>query len=223
MLARGGLLLELHWRLTQPYFGIADTLDDVAAELGPAAVAGLAVRTLSPAALLLYLCVHGATHRWPRLEWICDVAELLRRETTIDWGRLRASAHANGAERMVGLGVLLAAELLGAPLPAALADLARSRAARSLARTVYGHLPDENPDPNPGLRLAPFHLAMRERPRDRLRYAGTVLFAPSPLDIEAVPLPANLYPFYFAVRPFRLAVSHARGLLPHRHPARPSA
>jgi hypothetical protein len=50
---------------------------------------------------------------------------------------------------------------------------------------------------------------MRERWRDRARYAAAVLFAPSPLDMEAVPLPPALYPLYFAVRPFRLAVSHA--------------
>lgn len=221
LLARRGLLLELHWRLTQPYFGIGNTLDELAAELAPAEVAGLRVRTLSPTALFFYLCVHGATHRWCRLEWICDVAEMLRRGIPIDWDRLRRRAAATGAERMLGLGAFLAHDLLGAPLPAALAGLAGGEKTRSLARAVYRHLPDEDPDPNPGLKLAPFHLAMRERWRDRARYAAAVLFAPSPLDIEAVPLPPALYPLYFAVRPFRLAASHARERLRRRRQPAP--
>ena len=216
LLARGNTLLELHWRLTQPYFGIADTLDDLRDDLVEAALAGHVARTLSPTTLLLYLCVHGATHRWCRLEWICDVAEMLRRDPRIDWDCLSHRARAIGAARMLGLGAFLAADLLGAPLPAALAELARRGEIRSLARAVYRHVPDENPDPTPGLKLAPFHLAMRERVRDRARYAAAVLLAPSPLDLEAVHLPPALYPLYFAVRPFRLAASHARALLPRR-------
>jgi hypothetical protein len=221
LLARGGSLLELHWRLTPPFFGISDTLDDLAGELVSAEVAGLAVRTLSPTALLFYLSVHGATHRWPRLEWICDVAELLRRQAPLDWERLRASARANGAERMVGLGVLLASELLGAPLPADLSGLIGRRTVRSLAGAVYHHLPDESADQNVGLRLAPFHLAMRERLRDKSRYVAAVMFAPSPLDLEAVPLPPTLYPLYYLVRPVRLAGTHARRLLAGPNPAPP--
>ena len=220
VLARGGLLLELHWRLTQPYFGIADTLGDLDGELAPVEVAGVAARTLSPTWLLFYLCAHGATHRWPRLEWICDVAELLRRDTPVDWDRLLRRARANGAARMLGLGVLLAHDLLGAPLPSVVAPLAGDARVRALARAVYRHLPDESPDSNPGLKLVPFHLAMRERWRDRARYAAVVLLAPSPLDLDAVPLPPALYPLYFVVRPLRLAVSHARGLLRRPPPAR---
>ena len=122
---------------------------------------------------------------------------------------------------MVGLGVFLAHDLLGAPLPEALAELADGEDVRSLARAVYRHLPDESPDPNLGIKLAPFHLAMRERLRDRARYAAAVLLAPSPLDMEAVPLPPGLYPLYFAVRPVRLATSHARALLWSRRSSPP--
>jgi len=215
-LARDRMLLELHWRLTQPYFGISDTLADLRDDLVPAEVAGVATRTLAAGRLLLYLCVHGATHRWPRLEWICDVAELLRRESAADWDRVASDARAAGAARMLGLGVRLARDVLDAPLPPAFALLADTPRVRALACAVYRHLPDDRPDPNPGLKLAPFHLAMRERLRDRARYAAAVLAAPSPLDIEAVPLRPALYPLYFAIRPLRLAASHARALLGRR-------
>jgi len=221
-LTRGASVLELHWRLTPSYFGVADALDDLAGSLVPGEVGGLPVRTLSPTELVFYLCVHGATHRWVRLEWICDVAEMLRRCGAVDWDRLLRRAERSGATRMVGLGLRLAGELLGAPLPAgAPAALAASRPAQALAARVYATLPDDTHDPNPGLALAPFHLAMRERLRDRARYAAAVLLAPSPLDLEAVALPPALYPLYFAVRPFRLVATHARELLPRRLAAAP--
>ncbi len=212
-LTRGASVVELHWKLTAPYFGLTDGLDDLADSLVPAEVGGTAVRTLSPTELLFYLCVHGATHRWCRLGWICDVAEMLRRAAPVDWERMRRRAAAAGAIRMVALGLHLADSLLGAPLPdSPLAEEAHSAPVRSLAARVYAALPDELPDPNPGLKLSPFHLAMRERLRDRLRYAAAVLLAPSPLDVVALPLPPRLFPLYYVIRPLRLAASHVRRL-----------
>ncbi len=213
LLARGDALLELHWRLTQPFFGIADTLDDLRADLAPAAIGGAATATLAPDALLLYLCVHGATHRWARLGWICDVAELLCAGAPEDPEALWRRARAAGAGRMLALGVRLAGDLLAAPAPSVLAEPAAHPCVGALATAVVRHLPDENPDHHPGLRLARFHLAMRERLRDRARYAAAVLAAPSPADLEAVPLPPPLYLLHYVLRPLRLASAHAGALL----------
>src|SRR6185436_18749809 len=69
--------------------------------------------------LLLLLCAHGCGHRWGELRWLCDVNELLRAYPGLDWAWVRGQARRMGCERMLLLGLGLAAELLGAALPAA--------------------------------------------------------------------------------------------------------
>ena len=44
-------------------------------------IAGREVPSLSPEVLLLFLCVHGAKHLWSRLQWLGDVARLVRIST----------------------------------------------------------------------------------------------------------------------------------------------
>src|SRR6185437_16691088 len=84
---------------------------------------GAAVLTLAPADHLLYLCAHGAKHGWQALGGICDLAELIRASSrtssptssptlSIDWDELSVRAERAGARRALGLGVMLAHELL---------------------------------------------------------------------------------------------------------------
>ena len=46
------------------------------------------VSSLAVEDLLLYLCVHATKHRWERLKWLCDIAELLRARQDIDWAAI---------------------------------------------------------------------------------------------------------------------------------------
>ncbi len=70
-----GVVIELHWRLT-------DHRDDDRPvrldERQTIAVAdGQSLPTLADTPLLLYLVEHGAAHAWARLKWLDDVAALL--------------------------------------------------------------------------------------------------------------------------------------------------
>ena len=86
---------------------------------------------------LLYLCVHGSRHLWFRLQWICDVAQLLRTCPTLDWDRLMAQAKASGGQRMLFLGLSLAHDLLGAPLPPKIEErVRRDRPTARLTRQI---------------------------------------------------------------------------------------
>src|SRR5207244_1068830 len=102
---------------------------------------GTLVRTLSAEHLLLVLCAHGAKHCWERLGWICDVAELLRRTPALDLSGMLAQARSLGVERIMLLGLRLAAELLDVPLPEDVACRARDdRVVGALAAQVRATL-----------------------------------------------------------------------------------
>src|SRR5204863_6282428 len=73
----------------------------------------------APEDMLLALCVHGAKHLWERLAWLCDIAGLIEQHPELNWARLIAKARATGSERMLLLGLSLAADLFGLELPTA--------------------------------------------------------------------------------------------------------
>jgi hypothetical protein len=67
---------------------------------------------------LLHLCVHLHLHGYRRLIWFIDLERLLRlRGGEVNWADLWAMAHAEGVTLSVRHALLLARELLDAPLP----------------------------------------------------------------------------------------------------------
>jgi hypothetical protein len=79
---------------------------------------GVTAHIFSPARLLVYLASHGSKNYWQRLSWLCDVAELLRREERrIDWDELSALARKLGCRARTNQALLLASRLLDAPVP----------------------------------------------------------------------------------------------------------
>ena len=159
------------------------------------------------------LCVHGSKHRWERLAWICDVAELVNRHPRLDWDRVLEDAATLRIRRMLDLGLRLAGELLGAAIPAPLARHAMADGkVRALADGIYRRL-DEPLQPPGKLEEVTFWIAARERLRDRSRYLLRAVTAPTSHEVAAVALPASLAFLYYALRPIRLATRYARTLL----------
>jgi hypothetical protein len=86
---------------------------------------------------LLYLCAHGSRHLWARLQWICDVAQLIRRNPALDCAALLERARVAGGRRMLFLGLAVAQNFFGASLPPQVAESVRGDARTSrLARQV---------------------------------------------------------------------------------------
>jgi hypothetical protein len=108
---------ELQWAVIQQPFAFPAAIEQWWVRATPRLVSGRPVLQLPVEETLLLLCVHGAKHVWEQLIWVCDVAELLR-GAQLSWPRLLNSAEEQGVQRMLLLGVHLAHELLGAPLPA---------------------------------------------------------------------------------------------------------
>jgi len=216
--ADGAFFVEIHWRVAWRYFSFDLDLEEVWGRLRRTEFNGRSVWALAPEDLLLLLCVHGAKHRWERLGWICDIAQLLHTHPTLDWVALAKLARGTGTERILLLGLFLASDLLGAALPEELGPRVQTDpAVRSLAAQVRRELFDENVDwedhPERGLALRLFHLRARERLRDRLRYCIRLATTPSVGEWELLRLPAVLSFLYAPFRPFRLAAKYGLGRL----------
>ena len=174
---------------------------------------------MSPDDLLLVLCVHGAKHQFEMLKWVCDVAECLRAQRdAIDWARLHERSAALHAGRMVGLGLGLAHELLGAPLPADVARRIRAdRLLASLVRERRETLFGESAGSSSSLPRLVFYLRAKDGWRDQARFCATYarqflqrLVTPTVHDTQWVPLPARFASLYYVLRPVRLLTTYAR-------------
>jgi Uncharacterised nucleotidyltransferase len=213
-----GINLEIHWGITTEHDPICIRPEWLWTNLGTCAISGRSVRTLTPEDLLLVLCVHGAKHRWERLAWLCDIAELVRSEPTLDWNRAVENAVLMGGARILFLGLSLARELLGAePPPAVLKAIQADQVVTVLSNQVKDWLFSEEPVALDLGEREQFFMRLRERPADRLRVAvrqARLYLAPTARDKEAMPLPELLRWSLYLLRPVRLAGQY--GLTPFR-------
>jgi hypothetical protein len=131
------ILIELHWRIRSRNFPFGSRFDDLCKRTSRTSLAGASVVTIAPEDLMIMLCVHGAKHRWERLNWICDIAHLMEQEESLNWPQIWEEAIRLKCERVLLLGTILACDLLGAQLPDVLRQHAQcDRVAQWLATQV---------------------------------------------------------------------------------------
>lgn len=205
------LHVELHWALTPACWPFLVDPDHLWRRAQHVNVAGTPVLALNPECTLLALCAHASKEGWPRLSQILDVGRLIASHPDLNWNWIVAEARRMGRQRVLYLGLNLAAELTGAPVPEFVALEARRdpevdrltlRIRQNLARG-FTH-------------RAAFHrIALRiwHRPMDRVRYVLYVLHrlpehfrmmaTPSSMDRNVFKVSARLSFVYFFIRPLR--------------------
>ena len=203
--------LEIHWRIVPGFFWLPAGFQHVWEHLTPTSLEGREFLALSPEDAILVCCVHAAAHAWDRLQWICDVARLVRIRGGPDWDRLTATARELRLTRLLALGLVLAEDMLEARPPEDVSQWAsRCPAVSSLARQVRDHLfapPDRQLK---GLARIAFFARTRDRVTDRARYLVHRAVTPSERDWKLLSLPPPLFFLYYLIRPCRLALAGAR-------------
>ncbi len=167
-----GVALELQWRVMQEPFTFPHDVKSWWKRFVPYTLSGRSVLSLPPEDLLLALCVHGSKHQWQRLNWIVDIAELLRVYPNVNWPWVQQEAARLGLRRMLGLGLVLARDVLGATVPAH-AEFQPDSVTQQLAQQVCQRLFFPEMLATTSEEDAPlFFLRMHERWRDRIGIVG---------------------------------------------------
>jgi hypothetical protein len=201
----GRLIVELHWELASSLFASSLQAGDVWGRLETMRLNNAAVNCLSSEDLLLSLCVHGSKHHWERLAWICDIAELVKRRTDMNWNLVLERASAEGYDRMLFLGLYLAGRLLDAPLPQQVkAKLETEKIVARLADDISQRLfAVDGQTPLTIRQSFKFNWSLRSGWQSRLSYCRHVL-QPSDADVKSLSLPTPLSFAYYLIRPFGL-------------------
>jgi Uncharacterised nucleotidyltransferase len=126
------ILVELHWRIDQWTPG--DVLE-LWNHCQKTEWMGTTIQQLDDDALLLFLCSHGAGHKWSCLKWLSDVAALMARQRTTTWDSLLDLAARFDLERALAQTALLLHWLYGTrPAEPLSALIRKERSSRDLAR-----------------------------------------------------------------------------------------
>lgn len=111
------LIVEFHTERTMRYFPRGLPIEDFLVRRRCVDVDGRDVPALAIEDELILLCIHGSKHLWERLSFVADVSRLLAGQKDLNLQACFATARQIGAERMLSTGLLLARDLLGAPIP----------------------------------------------------------------------------------------------------------
>ncbi len=144
--------------------------------------------------------------------WIADIAALVTRQTGLDWARVANSAKAVGAERMLHIGLRLAADLLQAPLPGEVfVAVQADRVAGLLARQTCKWQPAAGYASHGLIERALFRMRMRGGLIAAPAYLLKLTFLPTEEDWGNEAHRKGHWFIEAARRPFRLARKHSRG------------
>jgi len=198
-------MIELHTELTLRHYPVPPNLDEFFRNTIQVNVAGRDVPTFAPEYLLPMLCIHGSKDFWERISWMADVSELIQACPALDWDQTLRVAESLHAPRILRLGLTLAANVLDAPLPPAIAEAVRSDAiAQYLAAEIMQrHMRRKFETLDAAGRLS-YRRRMLAGFAEGWRYALRLSVVPAEEDWVMLRLPKALAPLYIALRPLRL-------------------
>ncbi|HKN76745.1 MAG TPA: nucleotidyltransferase family protein [Candidatus Acidoferrum sp.] len=199
------LLVEFHTELTFRYHPRPLPMEKLFKRQARVEIDSHKVPALSPEDELILICIHGAKHFWEQLSFVADVAAFVSNQE-LDWERVRSATEEVGGERMLYVGLRLAADVLGARLPEKVAELVRSdRAVGRLAGQIVQWLPAAGSEPPGIFERATFRMRMRGGVFSGAAYLFRLSFSPTEEDwVEGAE--DKRHWFLDALgRPFRLA------------------
>jgi len=204
-------IVELHTEQTLRHFPVAPDLDEFSARGVTVNLGGHDVRTFSPEDALLAICVHGSKDFWARIAWIADVSELIQSHPELDWKAINARAEALQVQRMLHVGLILAARVLDAALPEEIAGRVKEdRHAEEIATELERSLLDSDAPTMGALERFRFRRRLVPGFVAGWRYALRLTMAPAEEDWLTLGLPRALAPLYILLRPLRLIRKYGR-------------
>jgi len=199
------LLVEFHTERTFRYHPRPLPLEKLFQRQTRVIIDAHEIPALSPEDELVLICIHGAKHFWEQLSYIADVAAFVS-EQRLDWGRIMSAAGEVAAERMLYVGLRLAADVLVAALPENVLQTVRSdRSAAILARQVKRWLPAAGSAPPGIIERAIFRMRMRGGIFSGAAYLFRLSFSPTEEDWQEGAEHKRHWFLDALGRPFRLA------------------
>ncbi len=202
-----GVTVEAHTRLTTAFIPYVPSFEALWRDRQLVRLQGRDIATTGWSDTIVHLSTHGYRHAWARLGWLCDIAHVMAR-ADVAWDEVERRARRQREWVAVTGALLLAHEVLGAPMPARCPTMpARSRRA---AAAVAQRLAAGRVNPT-GRDMVADHWRSRDSVPEALRYLWRVATTMTPADC----VPGDTWPPSPATRllrrPLRLLRRYAIG------------
>lgn len=208
--AAGRNLLEVQWAIQPRFYAVDFDMEGMFQRAAVVPVAGHPMKTPSPEDLFIVLSLHAAKHVWGRLNWLCDLALLMEKQS-LDWDQIGSHAKRLRILRILRVTILLANRLLGAPISSEVEiNIPEDEQAGPLAREIEAYIARDTTFEVESAAYFRLMLRLRERQRDQMRFLSRLLFTAGPGEWAAIRLPEPLFPLYRLVRITRLAAKLVR-------------
>jgi hypothetical protein len=208
--------IDVHHRLVAGDCSIPTNFSNAWQHLETVTMMGRSVQTLKREDLLLYLCVSGTKDGWSYLRSVADIAALVGNNPDLDWQDVLTQAKQLGTQRMLAVGLTLAAQLFALPIPEMVRPIIAKEACRVklivkpvVKRLCSGERPDRDGDSTTD--KVELRWQSLERWSDRGWYAwrsGVRVFKLAAhitsRDQHFLRLPTQLYFLYYVLRPIRI-------------------
>jgi hypothetical protein len=213
----GVTVIDLHWELTGKYSAVPLFLEDVKTHLTDFRLSGKTVKSLGREILLLYLCVHNASHGWDNLEFPASMAGLIKRHGGFDGRKLIRLSEKIRAVRMTLSGLYVVERLFGIRLPSSVKDaIIRDRFVAVTGERIIKKLmePDGTETALPwSWRFGASHLRTRDSYSDALVHGLRLIFRPTVKEWIHFPSTPRMTLYYPVLRPVRLALELFKALI----------
>lgn len=209
---RAGRLVELHTEKTFRHYPEPMRIEEMVERKRQVLLDGRAVSALSLEDEVVFDCVHGGKDFWERLMWISDVAALLTGYSEIDWEKTQGAAKEVGAERMLHVGVRLAAGVFGMKLPEKIAqELRPDSGSTALCAEILMWLPYAGHRPPGVLSRAFYRMKLAGGGISGLKYLMRLTLSPAQDDWESGGEARQSWLGQAVRRPFRLMRKYGSG------------
>jgi len=211
---RDSTTVELHWRLAPRFFGPHFDTSKLWERTRKIPLQGSCVRLPFSDDLILMLCIHGAKDCWEKLEWVCGLAEVVRADPELDWDDLLKRAKDAQAIGVVSLGLLLAHDLLEAPIPVNIIRKLRLRSRDDMIHQIVSRFFTDSSESFPLAQRIRLHLKLMDSFSEKARYCLRLGLTTTPVDWEMISLPESALFLYYPLRALRLLKKYGRKSTP---------
>ncbi len=197
-----GLTLEIHWR---SFMLTPEQVAGMWRRCLPVGWMGTRITCLDEDDLILYLCDHGAGHKWFRIKWLSDIAMLFSRDRSDGWNNLLAMAEQLDLRRTLAQTALLVHWLYEITLPLPILRLVEEEktALKLGIPAVSAMLASEEFHLTAGRRFGNMRRARyfkRLKPTMSFSMVLKIILV-CPDDFKQFPLPKSLFWLYIPLRP----------------------